>query len=145
MGALSFKARFVDAVKAGLQRKKGGKRQSIRNFRKRPLKVGETLYLYYGMRTKWCTKLGVSSVQSRQVIVISETGIIIYDEMPDRKNAKCSPLLKMARLYDTKAKLNRFARADGFKDFEDMKAFWRSEHGKKKKKVFPYIGSFYKW
>lgn len=58
MAALSYKGQFVDYVEAGLQPtpKKGTriKRQTIRNLRKHPIKVGETLHHFYGMRTKWC-------------------------------------------------------------------------------------------
>jgi hypothetical protein len=133
MGALSFKARFVEPVLAGLQRKKGGKRGSIRNFRKRPLKVGEPVYLYYAMRTKQCRYLGESTITHRYKIIISEDRIALigYDDV-------------VSKVYDTKAKLNSFARGDGFADFEDMKAFWKAEHGKKKS-PFPYRGHFYKW
>lgn len=137
MGALSFKKRFVKPVKDGLKRKKGGKRQSIRNFRKRPLEVGEPVYLYYAMRTKHCKKLGKSEIISRTVIRISESSIIVYIELEDET-------IKLLNLYDTPVRTNRFARADGFKDFEDMKAFWIAEHGKKGS-PFPYVGHLYKW
>jgi len=51
MPALNFQARFADAVE------RGDKTQTIRAPRKRPFKVGDNLYLYTGMRTKWCRKL----------------------------------------------------------------------------------------
>ena len=138
MGALSFKKRFVKPVLAGLKRKKGGKRQSIRNFRKRPLLVGETVYLYYAMRTKFCKKLGEGVIKSRAVIRISELSICIYSTAKkDEFDISCN-------YYTTKSKLNSFARADGFKDFEDMKAFWIAEHGKEGS-PFPYVGHLYKW
>lgn len=139
MGALSFKQRFVKPVLAGLQRKKGGKRQSIRNFRKRPLKVGERVVLYYAQRTKYCKKLGESLIKKVQIIEIKENAIVLYD--PTQKG---SDIFKIVNTYNTKAKLDRFSRADGFKDFEDMKAFWLAEHGKNEN-PFPYTGNLYKW
>jgi len=35
----------------------GAKRQTIRKLRKRPIKVGDTLYIYWKLRTKECEKL----------------------------------------------------------------------------------------
>lgn len=152
MGAFSFKERFVEPVLAGLQHKKGGKRQTIRNFRKRPLKVGERVVLYYAQRTKHCKRLGEDVIKSRQVVRIDKKGVAVYDELigpyPGRKMPKSSwflrKKLKFSKSYSTKAELNRFARADGFKDFEDMKAFWIAEHGKDGS-PFPYSGNLYKW
>lgn len=141
MGALSFKERFVEPVLAGLQRKKGGKRQSIRNFRKRPLKVGERVVLYYAQRTKWCRRLGEDVVKSVQVVTITTKSITIYDIL---KPQQMPWKLKMASWYRGTSELNRFARADGFTDFEDMKAFWIAEHGKEGS-PFPYSGNLYKW
>lgn len=51
MPAFSFKERFVPMVKDG------SKCCTIRSFRKYPVKVGQLAHLYYGMRTKFCTKL----------------------------------------------------------------------------------------
>jgi hypothetical protein len=142
MGALSFKERFVEPVLLGLQEKKGGKRQSIRNFRKRPLEPGERLVLYYAQRTKYCRKLGEAVVKSRDVITITEDNIKVYSLKSGRT------LLK--KFYYTKAEKNGFARSDGFKDFEDMKTFWNQEHGKKNtsgitQSPFPYSGNLYTW
>ena len=54
MPALSFAKRFADDVESGK------KRQTIRVERKRPVNPGDPLYLYTGMRTKACRKLGES-------------------------------------------------------------------------------------
>lgn len=51
MPALNFKV-FVDKVESG------AKSQTIRPPRKYPVKLGDKLYLYIGMRTKNCRKLG---------------------------------------------------------------------------------------
>lgn len=140
MGALSFKERFVEPVLAGLQRKKGGKRQSIRNFRKRPLKVGERVVLYYAQRTKHCKRLGEDVIKSVDIIHIHKDFIQIVrynDEAVGRK-------VTIEAVYNSKKELDSFARADGFKDFADMKAFWMAEHGKLHD-PFPYSGNLYKW
>jgi hypothetical protein len=51
MPALSFQKQFVPFVEDG------SKQHSIRADRKRPFKVGDTLSLFYGMRTKQCRLL----------------------------------------------------------------------------------------
>lgn len=137
MGALSFKKQFIKPLQLGLKNKKGGKRQSIRNFRKRPLKVGETVYLYFGMRTKHCKKIGESVIKYVQRICIKKDHIKIYVYCE-----KCE-WWKLDK-WITGNDLNTFAKADGFKDFEDMKSFWIKEHGKKGN-PFPYNGNLYKW
>lgn len=43
---------FREKIELGL------KRQTIRKLRKRPIKVGDKLYLYWKLRTKQCEKLG---------------------------------------------------------------------------------------
>jgi len=51
MPALNFQKQFAPKVEARL------KRQTIRALRKRPIKKGDMLYLYTGMRTKACRRL----------------------------------------------------------------------------------------
>jgi hypothetical protein len=51
MPALNYQKRFADDVESGR------KRQTIRATRKRPIRPGDTLYQYTGMRTKGCRKL----------------------------------------------------------------------------------------
>ncbi len=142
MGALSFKKRFIPNLKAGLRKEKEGKRGSIRNFRKRPLKVGKPVYLYYAQRTKQCKYIGEDVIKSVQVITIAETGITIYDLV--KGTPGIDAVYKLSKIIDTKQRLNKFARLDGFTDFEDMKSFWKATH-KKKGNPFPYTGNFYQW
>lgn len=51
MPALNFKAQFAAAVACG------GKTQTIRAPRQRPIRAGDTLHLFTGMRTKACRRL----------------------------------------------------------------------------------------
>ena len=53
MPALNFKKQFAEKVETG------EKRQTVRAKRKRAFVVGDKLYLYTGMRTKYCRKLAV--------------------------------------------------------------------------------------
>lgn len=52
MSALNFKKQFVSKIESG------EKTQTVRAVRKYPIKVSDTLYLYTGMRTKKCCKIG---------------------------------------------------------------------------------------
>jgi ASC-1-like (ASCH) protein len=115
--ALSFKKEFVDAVKNGT------KTQTIRATRKRPIKVGDTLYLYTGMRTKNCKKLKEVICKSVQDIFINEAGITLSDDE--------FPL----RYYVSE----RLALDDGFNSFTELFCFIESNH------VIPFKGQLIKW
>ena len=52
MALLNFKKRFVPLIEAGT------KQHTIRALRKHPIKVGETLHLYTGLRQKGARLLG---------------------------------------------------------------------------------------
>lgn len=128
MAILGFKKRFAGKVR------NGRKKQTIRAFRKYPIKPGETLYLYTALRTKWAEKLRVVTCKSVELIhIYFNQGIIILPE----------------QTIDTKQELNAFAKADGFKDWDDMKAFWFAEHGVKKGKrktiLRKFEGTLTKW
>jgi len=51
MPALNFQSRFADLVASGK------KRQTIRPVRRHPIKAGDLLHLFTGMRTKRCKRL----------------------------------------------------------------------------------------
>jgi hypothetical protein len=158
MGALSFKGEFVPKVEIGLTNPShpDAKRQSIRNFRKRPLKVGEWLALYFAQRSKWCRKLGESAVANVYVIRITESFIKVYSfrwsyqinqrwdliALDPERLEKEIRLLKLENHYKKTIDLNAFAKADGFRDFETMKRWWKITH--KLKEIF-YTGNLYKW
>lgn len=57
MPALSYSKPFAPKVW------RNDKRQTIRAMRKRPIKVGDTLYHYYGMRRPGCVRLGISKAE----------------------------------------------------------------------------------
>jgi hypothetical protein len=73
MPAYNFKKAFSDDVEKGI------KRQTIRKRRKRPTKVGETLYLYTGMRTKGCRKLGEHECKAVRDFEIRKVGEVYVD------------------------------------------------------------------
>jgi hypothetical protein len=123
MAILNFKKRFAPKVKSGK------KRQTIRAFRKYPIKVDERLYLYTGLRTKSTQKL-------REVTCISVEHIEI------RFYARRLPVVIISNcaIWEPNG-LNEFAKADGFQDWLDFQNFWFQEHGPLK--VFK--GTLIKW
>lgn len=108
MVAYSFKRRFVDPILAGT------KRQTIRADRKRHALPGEQLQLYTGMRTKQCRLIAKATcIAVDQVLldftaygVVRINGIVLFSD----------------------AKMQEFARSDGFASWSDMRAFWRENH-----------------
>lgn len=140
MPAYSFKDRFVPMVV------EGSKPHTIRARREKGFaKKGDRLYLYFGMRTKWCRKLREEVCTNVRTIIITETDIyVISFRMSD---------LEVEILKDQMAKTNEpgigmkldetlrnaFAWADGFrpegssknnpgKAFDLMIRFWRQTH-----------------
>lgn len=105
MPAYNFQAQFADDVGGG------HKRQTIRPRRKRPTRVGDTLYLYTGMRTKNCRKLLEATCQSVEPIEIFPTYIKI--------NGRVLPHTEMTAL----------AGADGFADLGHFYDFFRDHYG----------------
>lgn len=110
MVAYSFKSRFEAPIR------EGWKTQTIRAARERHARPGEMLQLFIGMRTAHCRKIcpDVRCTDVMKVIITfgDDGGIdrIVTDGVPVRD-------------------LDAFAIQDGFKDSDDMAAFWRAEHG----------------
>lgn len=149
MPSLSYKERFVEPVLAGLRGDPDGKRQSIRAYRKRRFKVGDTLYHYFAQRSKWCKKLGESICTEELTIRITSKYIRLYTGRQSHGFLPGGDYGAHKEFYEfnDKDELDLFARKDGFTDWQDMIAFWKSEHGKKKKKKspFPFVGQLVKW
>lgn len=116
MPAYSFKEQFIEPIKAR------DKMQTIRGKRRHQAKPGDTLYLYYGMRTKWCTKIGEAICTDVGDIVITEKGDVFV-------NGK--KLHAMAEY--------RLAQADGFENIIEMLSFW------KKNNSLPFHGDIIYW
>jgi len=81
MPAINFKKCFSILVETGK------KCQTIRPLRKQPIKVGDTLYLYTGLRTKQCKKLGEAICSEIHSIKISNMGIILDGVYIDHEDA----------------------------------------------------------
>ena len=116
MSALNYREQFGELIEKGL------KVQTIRAKRKRPIKAGETLYHYTGMRTKNCRRRLVSKCLGVRDIWINGGGTIYLDgsklTIKERKN---------------------FAEADGFVDCDAFLAFFSLTHG------LPFYGDVILW
>ena len=115
MPALNFQKQFASAVELGQ------KSQTIRAPRKRPFQVGDTLYLYTGMRTKVCRKLGEVKCTGVWSIRIERNNLIV-DDVPYKKGAR-----------------NMVATQDGFDNFEGMADWFLKTHG------LPFDGTLIQW
>jgi hypothetical protein len=133
MPALSFQKQFVDAVESG------EKRQTIRKYRKdgRDPKPGDTLYLYTGMRTKACRKLGEAKC-------LSAAEIRIYRLQPESNDIvevfDDGRLIWSPYLFDNLFRAKRqFAQLDGFKGWPEMLQWFEKTHG------LPFEGVLIRW
>jgi hypothetical protein len=114
MGLYNFQKRFVPMILDG------SKTHTIRAPRTHPDKVGNTLYLYTGLRQKGarlllravCTKIEEIRIYSNCQVSIDAT-LLDFDER------------------------QQLARCDGFKDFADMMVFWNGRR--------PFVGSIIHW
>ena len=118
MPALNFKKEFAEQVKSGK------KRQTIRALKKdgRNPRKGQTLYLYVGMRTKGCKKLGEAICKSVEQITIEENEDVI-----------------VGVTHLTKVKRYRLAINDGFSGPYEFYEFFKKTH------ELPFYGLLIKW
>jgi hypothetical protein len=130
MVALNFKTEFADDVEDGR------KRRSIRAARKdgRNPKPGDTLQLYTGMRQKGCRKLGEAKCIRVRPVKIDCLGITL-----DGRRLYCGDAPAYAGGVDPEHYDSDFARADGFRTFQDMRDFFEREHG------LPFNGFMIEW
>ena len=127
MPAYSFKERFVPLILSG------EKKQTIRNKRKGQAKPGDPLYLFYGMRTKWCKRLLNTTCRDVKEIIITKNGFVYVD------GKKLTIMQKDRLAYD-----------DGFRNeesifntpsncFKTMLRWWKQTHD------LPFKGDIIYW
>lgn len=140
MPALNFQARFAPLVESG------EKRQTIRKRRKdgRDPKPGDTLYLYTGMRTKACRKLGEAKCREVfpfQLTARAETGngnVNMFAGLSSHRGG--GSRFRAASLRDgTRSRIARLAKADGFSSPEEMVCWFEAAHG------LPFEGLLIRW
>ena len=115
MPIISFKKQFVESVKSGI------KMQTIRALGKRKYKARDILYLYTGLRTKGCKKLGEGIIKYVQPIYIDHNLVVLDGE-------KLTNIQKL-----------ELACADGFNDIYELTKWFDNIHG------LPFEGRLIKW
>ncbi len=124
MPAFNFNKRFKDRVKKGIENPShpDAKRQTIRARRRdgRDPRQGDMLYLYAGMRTKCCEKIGEATCTSKATIAIEENNRVVID----------TKVL-------TAREIEELATADGFKSLAEFLDYFQKE--------IPFYGFLYKW
>jgi hypothetical protein len=120
MPALNFQNRFAAKIKGG------SKRCTIRAPRKREIRVGDTLHLFTGMRTKACRKLKVAVCRQTHPIIIS-------------RGRDGSPVIKLNHRRLTLRAALGLARCDGHATLQDFTTFFATTHG------LPFAGCLVCW
>ncbi len=116
MPALNFMAQFAFLVE------QGSKLKTIRPKRKKPIKPGDTLYLYTGLRTKSCRLLRVSTCSHVSTVEIYHDCVKVDS----------------VRL-DWWFILDIFANRDGFDSWNEMMRFFKTQYG------LPFVGNLIEW
>lgn len=115
MPAYNFKPQFVAAIRDG------DKTQTIRRPRRRPTVKGDRLTLYTGMRQKGCRLILHTTCTGVRSVMIAEEGLTLAGK---RQSAPAA---------------DRFAHADGFTSYFEMRAFFRKQYG------LPFNGEVVSW
>lgn len=149
MAALSFQKQFVTAILCGLHGPEyvgslvgmpvvQPKRQTIRQLRKdgRDPNVGDTLYLYTGMRTKGCQKLGEVTCLFVIDVEIAKNGMLTVE---GKANSTLPFYKRLADEYPDLNPKEAIARLDGFKDWAEMQAWFAKTHH------LPFKGKLIGW
>jgi len=105
MPLLNFKKEFADDVMMGR------KRMTIRKKRKRPIKKGDDLHLYTGLRTKHTQFLGLGKCLKIQEVTMTELGMVIAGQSFAWNE------------------LDALAIADGFNSAAKFKSFFQKQYG----------------
>lgn len=121
MVAYSFNPRFEMPILSGA---KSGTIRAV--GRRRHARAGETLQLYVGQRTRHCRLLGAAFCTSVDPIEIT-VGHWLGQPML-RAIGVGQEGSHFSKLIKGRIDLDEFARGDGFRDGQEMAAFWWTTH-----------------
>ena len=115
MVAINFDRRFADAVA------NGKKRQTVRPDRKQPIRVGDKLQLYPGLRGKGTRKLADAVCTETEAVEIDRNDLFLAGRFADAHDRE------------------GFAIEDGFKTFDQMASWFAGKAG------LPFRGRVIRW
>ncbi len=149
MPQYNFQPRFVSFVK------EGSKTHTVRDRRKYPAKIGDPVYLFTGLRTKWSTRLVDTKCSNTHSLAIYNYGIVFYSRLLDKielQVARESPFNELLPVKEILSiqECEKFAWRDGFRPegtteetpegaFELMLGFWNQKH------ATPWAGDIIYW
>ncbi len=107
---LGFKERFAEPILLGT------KVFTLRNNRKNQPKIGETLFMYTGLRTSECRKI------SDKEKLMSTQKVLIYITRGKEKQIDISITVDNKLL--TREQVDQFVKYDGFVDRSDFAEYW---------------------
>src|SRR5665648_922698 len=135
MPSLSFQKQFVPAVRAMLDKdyaqrlKIKPKTTTIRAARKRPFRKGDTLYLFSGMRTKYCIKLGTATCKKVEDVTIIDISPERVDKTFDGYTIMEGIVVAINGVALTGDQEYAIAVKDGFASTSKMIEWFRKAHG----------------
>jgi hypothetical protein len=126
MPALNFKKQFVPKILDGT------KTFTIRGKRKNPIKPGDTLKLYTGMRTSQCELIGTAICAEVTPVKITIEKPYLFTSL-EGKPAKWIPFAV------NQPAIKSFYGADGFESYQQQADFFAAQYG------LPFIGDLIAW
>jgi hypothetical protein len=124
---LGFKERFAEPILLGT------KVFTLRNKRKNQPKIGETLYMYYGLRSSQCRKI----TDKEKLMGIQEVDITISRSAEKEVTIHISVDGRSL----THEEIDQFVQFDGFVDRADFADYWiTSSHKPKKAPISCTVG-----
>lgn len=124
MGLYNFRARFVEPILAGR------KQHTIRARRRYPERVGNTMHLYTGLRTKAARLL-------LRVPCMKIEDIAIVSGCKHAGGCTCDAQVSVDGVELDHGERERLAVLDGFTSFAEMSAFWKGR--------VPFDGQIVHW
>lgn len=107
----------------------GSKKFTIRNPRRRSPKIGETLYMYTGLRTKAASLITsehtLNGVQKVDIFIENQ----VYTE--NKTKGKYSIGITIGGRSLDLVEINYFVKCDGFENLADFRDYWIKEKGEK--------------
>jgi len=115
----------------------GSKRQTIRLLRKHPIKVGDSLFLFWKLRTKECELIRKETCTETFLIQMQYYEVWLDSSKPIWRVDKILPNKGIRTLLDFQ--VEELAQRDGFTNALEMVRWFKKKHGDLDNKTFQVI------